>query len=132
VKLKDLLVPIVGIVLILFVALVLPKLQEANEEAELRGRIEDLQQRADAGVGEFLMPDSPNLDPDTEYLNAFAKFDEKMYTVTIFDAGGIIEVKEGMTGSELDAFADKEGWTHTRDHYSSDMGGGILQFQRRK
>ncbi|MEO8607615.1 MAG: hypothetical protein ABI690_07025 [Chloroflexota bacterium] len=131
-KPKDLLVPIIGIVLILFVALVLPKIQEANEEADLRGRVEALQQRADAGAGDFLMPNSPNLDSNTDYLNAFNKFGEETYTVTIFDASGITAENKTMTADELDAFTMKDGWIHTRDHYSTDIDGTILQFERQK
>ena len=29
------------------------------------------------------------------------------------------------TATALDTFAEKEGWTHTRDHYSSDLGGSM-------
>jgi len=131
-KPKDLLVPIVGIVLILFVAVILPGIQQANEEADLRARIEALEERANAGPGEFLMPESPDLDPNVEYLNAFSAFDSTTYDVTIFDANRIIEEQTGLSEDALAVLSEDRGWVQTRYQSPSDMGGGIFQFERRK
>jgi hypothetical protein len=131
-KIKDLIILGVGVLAIVFVAIIQPQMEQADEEADLLGRIEDLEARANAGSGEFFRPDSPNLDPALEYMNASATLGENVYDITIFDAEGIIEERKSVQSKDLDNLAEEQGWSQTMYHYSSDIGQKELLFMRRK